>query len=243
MAGQVAELWRYPVKSLGGQKLAQAPCVGRGIEGDRRWAVRGTDGKLGSGKTTRRFRRMPGLLSMSSSVDDDDQVWVHFPSGDTGRVDDPATSAAVGAVVDEEVGLVEEASVSHFDDAPLHLLSSASLAWLHALRPGDQIDRRRFRPNLVIDVPWEPGRVEQEWIGHELQIGEVTVSVAKPTERCVMITLAQDGLPFAPHILSNSTMCPTRSSGCTPASSPQAPFAWETRSGSRGSVAQGRRLG
>lgn len=201
VAGQVAELWRYPVKSLGGQRLTQASCGGRGIEGDRRWAVRGADGKLGSGKMTRRFRRMPGLLSMSSFLDDAGQAWVRFPGGDTGRVNDPATSAAVGRVVDESVVLVEEASVSHFDDAPLHLLSSASLAWLHVLRPGDQIDRRRFRPNLLIDVPGEPGRVEEGWIGHELQIGEVTVAVAKPTERCVMITLAQEELPFAPQVL------------------------------------------
>lgn len=91
--------------------------------------------------------------------------------------------------------------VSHFDDAPLHLLSSASLAWLQALRPKDQIDRRRFRPNLVIDVPGEPGRVEEGWIGHKLHIGEVVVSVVKPAERCVMITLAQDDLSFAPQVL------------------------------------------
>lgn len=127
-AGKVAELWRYPVKSLGGQQLTQAACGVRGIEGDRRWAVRGADGKLGSGKTTRRFRRMPGLLSMSSFLDGNDRVWVRFPGGDTGRVDDPATSTAVGTVVDEDVVLVEETTVSHFDDAPLHLLSSASLA-------------------------------------------------------------------------------------------------------------------
>lgn len=201
VAGRVVEMWRYPVKSLGGQTLAEASCAGRGIEGDRRWAVRGQDGKLGSGKTTSRFRRMPGLLSMSSFIDDAGQAWVRFPSGEIGRVDDPGTAAALGAVIDEEVALVEEASVSHFDDAPLHLLSSASLAWLEALRPEDRVDRRRFRPNLVIDVPGEPGRAEEEWVGHKLQIGEVTVSVAKPTERCVMITLAQDELPFAPQVL------------------------------------------
>lgn len=201
VAGRVAELWRYPVKSLGGEQISEAPCSRRGIEGDRRWAVRGADGKLGSGKTTRRFRRMPGLLSMSSFLDDAGRAWVRLPGGDVGRVDDSAISAAVGAVVDEHVDLVEEASVSHFDDAPLHLLSSASLAWLHDLRPEDQIDRRRFRPNLVIDVPGDPGGEEQEWIGHILQIGEVTISVEKPTERCVMTTIAQYELPFAPKVL------------------------------------------
>lgn len=199
--GRVAELWRYPVKSLGGEQLGEALCGERGIEGDRRWAVRGGDGKLGSGKTTRRFRRMPGLLSMSSFLDDAGQAWVCFPGGERGRVDDPATSVSVGAVVREDVALVEEGPVSHFDDTPLHLVSSASLSWLCSLRPDDQIDRRRFRPNVVIDIPGEPSRPEADWVGRKLQIGEVTVSVVKPTERCVMVTLAQEELPFVPQIL------------------------------------------
>lgn len=37
--------------------------------GDRRWALYGEDGKIGSGKTTRRFRRMHGLLALEGITD------------------------------------------------------------------------------------------------------------------------------------------------------------------------------
>ena len=64
--GSVAEVWRYPVKSLRGERLDGAACSARGIDQDRRWAVLGADGRIGSGKTTRRFRRMPGLRDTRS---------------------------------------------------------------------------------------------------------------------------------------------------------------------------------
>jgi uncharacterized protein YcbX len=202
VVGRVAELWRYPVKSMGGQQLTGLRCGSRGIDGDRWWAVRGADGKLGSGKTTRRFRRMPGLLSMTAFADDHGVTWVRFPDGESRRIDAPMTAALVGAVVGEEVTLVEEAEMSHFDDAPLHLVSSASLRWLEARRPFDQVDRRRFRPNLVVECEGAD-LVEQGWLGRQLQVGDVTLAIEGLTERCVMTTLAQDDLGFAPAILGD----------------------------------------
>jgi len=49
-------------------------------EGRQRiWAVRGKDGRIGSGKTTRRFRRMPHLLSLTAHTDPNGVVWIAFP--------------------------------------------------------------------------------------------------------------------------------------------------------------------
>ncbi|MFI5914102.1 MOSC domain-containing protein [Dactylosporangium sp. NPDC051541] len=59
---RIVEIRRYPVKSMLGETLPAAAVDARGLAGDRQWAVRGTDGKFGSGKTTRRFRRMDGLF-------------------------------------------------------------------------------------------------------------------------------------------------------------------------------------
>jgi uncharacterized protein YcbX len=202
VVGRVAELWCYPVKSLGGQQLSEARCGRRGFDLDRNWAVRGVDGKIGSGKTTRRFRRMSGLLSMASFVDDQGVAWIRFADGESRRVDDPMTAALMGAVVGEDVTLVKEGETSHFDDAPLHLVSTASLRWLQDRRPVDQVDRRRFRPNLVIDCQGSD-LAEEGWLGRRLQIGGVTVKVEKRTERCVMTTMAQGDLRFAPRILSD----------------------------------------
>jgi uncharacterized protein YcbX len=200
--GRVAELWCYPVKSLGGQQLSEVQCGTMGFDGDRQWAVRGADGKIGSGKTTRRFRRMPGLLSMASSYNDHGVVWIHYANGESRRIDDPTTATLIGAVVGENVTLVVEGETSHLDDAPLHLVSTASLRWLEARRPIDQVDRRRFRPNLVVESEGSD-LAEDEWLGRQLQIGDVAVTVEKRTERCVMTTLSQDDLRFAPGILGD----------------------------------------
>ncbi len=66
--GSVAEVWRYPVKSLRGERLDGAACSARGIDQDRRGAVLGADGRIGSGKTTRRSDACPAC-------------WTWLPSG------------------------------------------------------------------------------------------------------------------------------------------------------------------
>src|SRR5215212_4657879 len=63
--GRVAALARYPVKSLAGEALAEATVESHGLAGDRTWAVYTEDGGIGSGKTTRRFRRVDGLLGLA----------------------------------------------------------------------------------------------------------------------------------------------------------------------------------
>lgn len=65
---QVVEIRRFPVKSMLGEVVAAADAGPRGLTGDRLWAVRDPDGKLGSGKHTRRFRRMPGLFGLRAST-------------------------------------------------------------------------------------------------------------------------------------------------------------------------------
>jgi uncharacterized protein YcbX len=62
--GRVAELARYPVKSMAGERLAEARFGPTGIDGDRRWAIYTADGGIASGKTTRRFRRVDGLFGL-----------------------------------------------------------------------------------------------------------------------------------------------------------------------------------
>ena len=67
--GEVAALRRYPVKSLRGEELERLEVDGRGPVGDRLWALVDEQGKLASGKPTRRFRKVPGLLEHSSRLD------------------------------------------------------------------------------------------------------------------------------------------------------------------------------
>ncbi len=84
-----------------------------------------------------------------------------------------------------------------FDSSSLLILTSASLAHLRELVPGSRFEARRFRPNIVVETTaGQSGFVENEWVGHTLNIGDdVRIEVTKPCLRCVMVSLPQQGLP------------------------------------------------
>ncbi len=89
-----------------------------------------------------------------------------------------------------------------FDAAMVHLMTTSTINQLRALSPESRIEVRRFRPNIVIDVPDAQGFVENEWIGKQIRIGaEVILEVEQPTVRCVMTTLPQGDLPQDTNVL------------------------------------------
>lgn len=192
--GVVATLWRYPVKSMLGEECRELELEARGFRGDRLFAVQDAEGKLGSGKNTRRFRRIDGLPGCSARHAGE---WpeIAFPDGRRVRGDDPRVHDALSAALGTAVTLVREARIPHFDDGAVHLVTTAALEWLRARLPGSQIDGRRFRPNIVVSAAGA-GQPEQSWVGRTLRIGdEVVLRVTSPTERCRMTTLAQGDLP------------------------------------------------
>lgn len=199
--GTVSSLWRYPVKSMLGERCEALRIESRGATGDRLFAVRDEAGKFGSGKTTRRFRRIDGLFRFRARyvglVPE-----ITFPDGRVLRADQPEqVNAALSSELGLPVTLSREAEVSHFDSAPLHLVTSASLRTLGGELGADAIDERRFRPNLVISTE-ASGFAEEDWLGRELRLGEeVRLRITSRTERCVMITHAQDELSDDPRIL------------------------------------------
>lgn len=170
------------------------------MAGDRSWALVGADGKFASGKTTRRFRRMPNLFTMAAAMEGCTVPAVRLPDGWEGRADSSEVARRVSAVVGEPVTLEPEAAVPHLDDGSVHVLTTASLRWLGAQVADAVIDPVRFRPNVLIEVPGE-GLAEEEWLGSLLHVGAVTLRVEKRTERCVMTTLPQGDLRAAPSIL------------------------------------------
>lgn len=199
VVGTVAELWRHPVKSMLGERLPALAFDARGAVGDRSWAVRAPDGRLGSGKTGRRFLRMDGLLQMRASLHGAVPV-VTLPGGAAWQVDDPAVHDALETALGLPVTLVAEGDVAHQDGAGVHLVTTSSLRWLAAAVGASAVDVRRARPNLVIALPG-PGRVEDGWEGRTLAIGPVRLQVTQRTERCVMVTADQEGLDHDPALL------------------------------------------
>ena len=91
-----------------------------------------------------------------------------------------------------------------FDTSTLHVLPTSSLETLSRAHPDGQWDRRRFRPNVVVELDDPPGDgfAENDWAGHSLELGaDARVAVLAPMPRCVMTTVPQGDLPRDPLIL------------------------------------------
>src|SRR5690242_12741629 len=129
------------------------------MRGDRLWAVRDEDGKFGSGKSTRRFRRMPGLLDLAASYDADFAPIVRFPDGRMLPGCALGLDEALSAYVGRPVSLAREAAISHFDEGPLHLVTTTSLARLAEL-VGSPVDPAHLRANLLVDTGPSSGRFD-----------------------------------------------------------------------------------
>jgi uncharacterized protein YcbX len=197
---RVAELWRYPVKSLQGERLAEAEIGALGISGDRSWAL--FDRDTGLGLTA---RRMPELLWGTARLRADGGVEVVLPDGtvtDDERVlsgwlgrrvelraatDDGDVAPSYEAPVDDDVPdptewMQWEGAPGPFHDSPRIRLSLVSTGTLGTW------DRRRFRANVVLD-----GAGEDELRGQEAALGSVRLRFGVPVSRCVMTTRPQPG--------------------------------------------------
>jgi uncharacterized protein YcbX len=199
--GVVGGLYRYPVKSMLGEACASIELDARGFRGDRAFAVRDSDGKLGSGKTTGRFRQIDGLIDFRASYEGEwpriagpDGKWLVGVGSDV--------DAALSAWLGRSVTLERESDVPHLDDAPIHLLSTASLRSLERRLPGSRIDARRFRPNLVLD-DLDEGESEELWAGRTIRVGPAAVlKITRLTQRCRMTAMPQAELPSDPLIFT-----------------------------------------
>lgn len=187
MSATLADLWIYPVKSMQGLRLARAQVELRGLQGDRLFAVRDAEGKFGSGKTTRRFTRMDGLLAWATD-DAEGALRLRSPDGLWFALDDPACAALLSAHVGRSVTLAREAAISHFDDSPLHLITTGDLAFARA--QGATPDPGSFRANLLLETPLTSAQ-----LAPRLRLGGAEIEIAGPTERCLMVDLAPDGAP------------------------------------------------
>ncbi|MGW0533557.1 MOSC domain-containing protein [Streptomyces sp. NPDC003032] len=187
----------HPVKSMLGEERERLDFDARGVVGDRLWALRYADGKLGSGKDSRRFRRTPGLLEHRAAYDVDGTPVVTTPDGTTLRPGDPRIPRLFG----EGAELAREGEVNHQDAAGVSLVGTASLRALgELLGDADPVDVRRLRKNIVVETaePW----IEESWVGREITLGggagerePLRLRVVERVVRCVMTTQAQPGLP------------------------------------------------
>ncbi|MFJ7207045.1 MOSC domain-containing protein [Streptomyces sp. NPDC098789] len=109
-----------------------------------------------------------------------------------------------GAVVDGTGSTITSGRVApgtFFDFGAVHLVTTASLRRLRGLHPAGDFDPRRFRPNLVVDVPDVDGFPEDSWAGATMRVGRVLLRVTVPTPRCAVPTLGHDELPADPGVM------------------------------------------
>jgi uncharacterized protein YcbX len=185
----IAEIRRYPVKSMGGESLESVDVDSRGLVGDRWFAVVDAEGKLGSGKHSRRFRRYDGIFEYSASMLDD-EARVVGPSG-SWLIGDDELDRVLSDHLGAEVRVLPEAGTPHQDAGQVSLVGTASLDWCREHLDVDG-DRRRIRPNLVVCTT-EPF-VEEGWGGATIRVGGVELTVVEQIERCRMVDIAQEGL-------------------------------------------------
>jgi uncharacterized protein len=237
LVGTVSDLWRYPVKSMGGERVERAQVTAAGIDSDRRLAVLDVEtGRIASAKHPRRWGRLLELVAtidgervrvtfpdgtVTSTGDDlDEQLSAMFdrevtvvdtaPEGavfeevwDDGKDDSPRYGTPTGKEEGRDVVSLPPSPIApkgtFFDFSAIHLVTTSALAALAERRPASDLDVRRFRPNIVLEVAdGITGFVENGWAPAELAIGDgdggVALAGVIPTMRCVMTTLAQPGL-------------------------------------------------
>jgi uncharacterized protein YcbX len=109
---------------------------------------------------------------------------------------DKVVAQPLGSALFAAIGMESPVPVGSFLDVfPMSLLTTSTLARLKELQPQSRFDERRFRMNVIVDTE-RPGFIENDWVGHELTLGDaVRLNVALPDPRCVMTTLAQGDIP------------------------------------------------
>jgi hypothetical protein len=208
--GEVSEIWRYPVRSMRGERLDWVAVGEGGVAGDRAFGVidieTGQEAQVADGRAWHR------LLEFAVGFPDPEALTVAeltFPDGALRRSDAEDLARMLSEYVEKTVELRHSGPhggnfVRAYEFAPLHLLTTATLARLAEAHPKGRFAPQRFRPNFVIATPDAAGFLEDTWIGAELAVGPaLRLRVTEPCKRCVTTTVSQDGLPKDPEVLKS----------------------------------------
>ena len=170
----LAEIWRCPVKSMGGERLREAALGPLGVEGDRVVHVEDARGRVITARTHPRLLGHHAVLDAAGEPLVDGQPWA------SGRI-----TAAVQGIVGPRARLVRDDSPDRFDVLPLLVATDGAITAFG-------YDGRRLRPNLVIGGV--TGLDERTWPGRCLRIGDVVLGMDSLRGRCVMTTFDPDTL-------------------------------------------------
>jgi hypothetical protein len=170
----VTEIWRYPVKTMAGEKLQRARVGPLGIDGDRVVHVEDTRGRVITSRSHPRFLGHRGTLGPDGAPLVDGRPWT-----------DPTVASEVVDIAGPGAKLVRYDGAERFDVLPLLVATDGAIAAFGH-------DQRRLRPNIVIGGV--EGLAEREWPGACLRIGKVLIGVQDLRLRCIMTSYDPDTL-------------------------------------------------
>lgn len=178
----VSEIWRYPIKSLKGERLEETEITKVGIPGDRQIAVvRTINGRFLTS------RSKPKLLGLQGSIAADGVPTINGHHWDSAEALQLVREAA-----GEPVTLQQIPAPQAFDVLPLLVATDGAVRYLN-------IDHRRLRPNILLaDVP---ELEERNWPGRIVAIEDVRLHAEKLRDRCVMTTFDPDTQLQDPSVL------------------------------------------
>jgi uncharacterized protein YcbX len=168
----LSEIWRYPVKSMGGEQLTAAELGPDGIPGDRVVHVADARGQVVTARARPRLLLHQATLGPDGEPRVDGRPWA---SEEVAR--------DVEAAAGPETHLARHDGLERFDVLPLLVATDGAIATLG-------VDRRRFRPNLLLGGV--PGLAERGWEGRILQIGGAVIRAVDLRQRCIMTTFDPD---------------------------------------------------
>lgn len=201
--GEVAALFRYPVKSMAGEALERAELGWHGLDGDRRLALRRLHDRGGFPWLV--ASKLPELILFAPQGRDAERkmpTHVRTPEG--------AELELFGAELAGDIGRRHGAAVEMmyldrgiFDEAPISVITSTTIAEV-SQQAGVQTDVRRFRPNVLIASRRAAAFQEDEWVGGVLSFGaaeSAAITVTNYDERCAMVSFDPDTARPAPELL------------------------------------------
>ena len=170
----VKEIWRYPVKSMAGERLSGVQIDKLEVAGDRKVLVRGGNGHVVTSRTHHQLLGLKGTLGADGQPRISGHVW-----------DSPEALALVRKAVGADAELFYSDGPERFDVLPLLVATDGAISYMG-------LDSRRLRPNII--VGGVEGLQEREWPGHRFRIGEAVIHAAQLRGRCVMTTYDPDTL-------------------------------------------------
>jgi len=198
--GYVREITRYPVKSMAGIATESAILGWHGVEGDRRFAFRRTGANDGFPWLS--ASKLPELLlyqpvGLDESTGEPLPTHVRNPSGSRLELH---SAELISEITGHFGNAVELMQLKHgiFDEAPISVISQSTINGIgrEAGLEGE-LDRRRFRANILVETESDEPFLEDNWMGGTLVFGDSEVAgpavhVTMPDVRCAMINLDPD---------------------------------------------------